>query len=93
MAGSVLYRLLNSSLPVADHGDGCYLIDSEGRRYLDACAGAGVSCLGHSEERVKAAVKAGVRSTPTFFINGRRIEGNMPFENWLMAFAVELDRS
>ena len=40
----------------------------------------------------KAAVKAGVRSTPTFFINGRRIEGNMPFENWLMAFAVELDK-
>jgi len=43
-------------------------------------------------EDVKAAVKAGVRSTPTFFINGRRIEGNMPFESWLMAFAVELDR-
>jgi protein-disulfide isomerase len=41
---------------------------------------------------VKAAVKAGVISTPTFFINGRRIQGNMPYENWLMAFAVELDK-
>lgn len=41
---------------------------------------------------IKAADKAGVRSTPTFFINNRRIEGNMPFENWLFAFAVELDR-
>jgi protein-disulfide isomerase/uncharacterized membrane protein len=42
---------------------------------------------------VDAAKRAGVSSTPTFFINGRRIEGNMTFENWLMAFAVELDKS
>jgi protein-disulfide isomerase len=42
---------------------------------------------------VKAGIKAGVVSTPTFFINGRRIQGNMPYENWLMAFAVELDKS
>ena len=41
---------------------------------------------------VKAGDAAGVKSTPTFFINGRRIEGNMPYENWLMAFAVELDK-
>lgn len=47
-------------------------------------------------ERVKADVeagkRAGVRSTPTFFLNGRRIEGNMPFESWLLAFGVELDK-
>lgn len=41
---------------------------------------------------VQAAQKMGVRSTPTFFINDRRIEGNMTFANWLFAFAVELDR-
>jgi uncharacterized membrane protein/predicted DsbA family dithiol-disulfide isomerase len=41
---------------------------------------------------VKAAQKMGVRSTPTFFINNRKIEGNMTFANWLFAFAVELDR-
>ena len=44
-------------------------------------------------EDAKSGDKAGVRSTPTFFINGRKIEGNMPFENWLYAFAVELDKS
>jgi protein-disulfide isomerase/uncharacterized membrane protein len=41
---------------------------------------------------VKEAQKVGVRSTPTFLINNRKIEGNMTFENWLFAFAVELDK-
>jgi protein-disulfide isomerase len=41
---------------------------------------------------IKEGQKAGVRSTPTFFINNRRVEGNMTFENWLFAFAVELDK-
>jgi protein-disulfide isomerase/uncharacterized membrane protein len=41
---------------------------------------------------VEAAQKLGVRSTPTFFINNRRIEGNMTFQNWLFAFALELDK-
>jgi protein-disulfide isomerase len=42
---------------------------------------------------VAAGQRSGVVSTPTFFMNGRKIEGNMPFENWLMGLAVELDRS
>jgi len=41
---------------------------------------------------VKEGIKAGVRSTPTFFINNRKIEGNIPFEQWLFAFAIELDK-
>jgi protein-disulfide isomerase/uncharacterized membrane protein len=43
-------------------------------------------------EDVKEAQKVGVRSTPTFLINNRKIEGNLTFENWLFAFAVELDK-
>ncbi len=39
-------------------GDGAYLIDSSGRRYLDASGGAAVSCLGHSDHDVTAAIKA-----------------------------------
>ncbi|MEO1141112.1 MAG: aminotransferase class III-fold pyridoxal phosphate-dependent enzyme, partial [Pseudomonadota bacterium] len=38
-------------------GDGCYLIDQSGKRYLDACGGAAVSCLGHSTEAVTEAIK------------------------------------
>ncbi len=41
---------------------------------------------------VKLAERLGVRSTPTFFLNNRRIEGNLTYQNWLFAFAVELDK-
>jgi len=43
-------------LPEVVSGEGCYLIDSTGKRYLDACGGAAVSCLGHSHPRVVAAI-------------------------------------
>ena len=49
---SVFGRTPRASLPTAVAGDGIYLIDSEGNRYLDACGGAAVSCLGHTPKRV-----------------------------------------
>ena len=45
-------------LPTAVAGDGCFVIDDEGKRYFDGSSGAAVSSLGHSNERVKAAVAA-----------------------------------
>ncbi|MCB1382394.1 MAG: aspartate aminotransferase family protein, partial [Notoacmeibacter sp.] len=39
-------------------GDGCYIIDSAGRRYFDGSGGAAVSCLGHSDETVADAIRA-----------------------------------
>jgi len=42
---------------MAVDGDGVYLIDSDGKRYLDASGGAAVSCLGHGEEEVIAAIQ------------------------------------
>jgi hypothetical protein len=39
-------------------GDGVYLIDADGKRYLDGCGGAAVSCLGHSDADVAAAIRA-----------------------------------
>lgn len=44
------------ALPTAVRGDGCYIIDDTGRRYLDGSGGAAVSCLGHSDEGVRAAM-------------------------------------
>ena len=38
-------------------GDGVYVIDGDGKRYLDACGGAAVSCLGHSNRAVIDATK------------------------------------
>ena len=37
--------------------DGCYIIDESGKRYLDASGGAAVSCLGHGDLEVIAAIK------------------------------------
>lgn len=46
--------------PTAVSGDGCYLIDATGKRYFDGSGGAAVSCLGHSDPGVRAAIKAQV---------------------------------
>jgi acetylornithine/N-succinyldiaminopimelate aminotransferase len=45
--------------PIAfTRGEGCYLWDSDGKRYLDLIAGLGVDGLGHCAPRVVAAIKA-----------------------------------
>ncbi|MGZ5155032.1 MAG: acetylornithine/succinylornithine family transaminase [Caldimonas sp.] len=44
-------------LPIAlSHGRGCWLWDSEGRKYLDALAGIAVNTLGHAHPRLVAAL-------------------------------------
>ncbi|MFN8058410.1 MAG: aspartate aminotransferase family protein [Vicinamibacterales bacterium] len=53
----ILHRELTRTLPVAVAGDGCYIVDSDGRRYFDGSGGAAVSCLGHSHPRVKDAIR------------------------------------
>ncbi|MEP4037049.1 aspartate aminotransferase family protein [Pseudophaeobacter sp.] len=53
----VFPRHTKANLPTAVAGDGCYLIDSEGKRYFDGSGGAAVSCLGHSNAAVIAAVQ------------------------------------
>ena len=45
--------------PVAfDHGDGVYLYDTDGRRYLDFAAGIAVNAFGYNVEEYKDALKA-----------------------------------
>jgi hypothetical protein len=51
-------RHTKSAPPVAVGGEGCYLIDSTGKRYLDGSGGAAVSCLGHGDTAVTEAIKA-----------------------------------
>ncbi|MCR9138936.1 MAG: aspartate aminotransferase family protein [Alphaproteobacteria bacterium] len=52
----ILQRILDRELPTVVGGEGNILIDSDGRHYLDACGGAAVSCLGHDNARVRAAI-------------------------------------
>ena len=56
MTNHIFGRSTKGSLPVATAGDGCYLIDATGKRYLDGSGGAAVSCLGHSNAAVRAAL-------------------------------------
>ena len=45
-------------LPVTfSHGEGVYLWDTEGRRYLDGISGIGVNGLGHAHPAVTAAIR------------------------------------
>ena len=55
---SILHRNLDLTPPTAVGGEGNYLIDRAGKRYLDACGGAAVSCLGHDNVKVREAIKA-----------------------------------
>lgn len=52
----VFHRSAHSTPPMAVRAEGAYLFDAQGRRYLDAAGGAAVSCIGHGDPRVVAAV-------------------------------------
>lgn len=60
----VFHRDTRTMLPTAVRGEGVYLIDDTGRRYLDASGGAAVSCLGHSHARVVEAIQRQVATLP-----------------------------
>ena len=52
----MFHRSLSGTMLTVSHGEGVYVYDTEGREYLDGCGGAAVSCLGHSDGRVKQAI-------------------------------------
>ena len=54
--GNVLYRKLRYAFPRMVRGEGVYLFDEDGKRYLDASGGAMVSNLGHGNPAVAAAL-------------------------------------
>jgi protein-disulfide isomerase len=59
------------------------------RRAFDACmAAAGRADVDHANEM---AWVAGVRATPTFFINGRRLEGALPLDQWRSILRAEVE--
>ena len=60
----VFQRQIGARLPLAVRGEGVYVIDSNGKRYLDASGGAAVSCLGHSDIDVIKATQNQLNSLP-----------------------------
>ena len=69
----VFHRDPRLKYPVALRGEGAYLYDRDGKRYLDASGGAAVSCLGHSDAAVIAAIQRQLETLPfahtSFFSN------------------------
>jgi acetylornithine/LysW-gamma-L-lysine aminotransferase len=58
-------------------GEGCYLFDSDDRRYLDLSSAQGVAMLGHCHPSISGAVAqqaATLISCPAFLYNDRRAE-------------------
>lgn len=54
---NIFHRAPLQTLPMVVQGKGIELIDSSGKRYLDASGGAAVSCLGHSHPQVVRAIQ------------------------------------
>lgn len=53
-------------------GEGCYVVDQDGRRYLDMVAGIAVSVLGHGHPRIVEALKSQAEAllhTSNLFLN------------------------
>ncbi|MDX6770857.1 MAG: aminotransferase class III-fold pyridoxal phosphate-dependent enzyme [Elusimicrobiota bacterium] len=73
----VFYRALDREFPLAVSGEGCWLVDDKGRRYLDACGGAYVANLGHGVSAVADAVAEQIRKVA--YVNGTAFT-NQPAE-------------
>ena len=63
---------LRTQAPVFVRGEGVELIDSEGRRYLDAASGVGVTCIGYSAGEVVDAMREQAGRLP--YLHAMRFE-------------------
>lgn len=59
-----IHRNLLVRPPNAVRGDGVYVVDADGNRYLDGCGGAAVSCLGHNHPNVIHAIRKQAEALP-----------------------------
>ena len=84
----VFHRKLKGELPLLSGTQGNWIVDSQGRRYLDASGGAVVVNLGHARPEIARAVEAQLRlgfyAHPTMFTNqpvedlARALAGHAP---------------
>ena len=54
--GNVFYRKMGHARPMIDHGQGIYLFDKNGKRYIDGSGGPLVVNIGHGREEVISAM-------------------------------------
>jgi len=52
----VFSRNFNRDFPIVDHGEGIYIYDNKGNRYLDGCSGAVSANIGYGNKEVASAI-------------------------------------
>lgn len=80
----IIHRSLRTAPAVAVSAQGAYITDAGGHRYLDACGGAAVSCLGHAHPDVLAAMHRQIgwpMPTPVF-------SPPIRWNNWLSSLSA-----
>ena len=75
--GHVFYRKLTAALPQIVRGEGIYLYDEAGNRYLDGSGGALVVNVGHGVEEIAEAMAAQARKVA--YVSGKHFT-NEPVE-------------
>jgi len=87
MTSQILHRQTKKEMPTVAGGEGVYLIDTTGKRYLDGSGGAAVSCLGHNHPKVIEAIREQIGKVAfahtSFFAN----EPSEELADWLVARA------
>jgi adenosylmethionine-8-amino-7-oxononanoate aminotransferase len=66
--GHVLLRKFQDPLPVVSHGQGIYLFDTAGKRYIDGSCGALVTSVGYGHEEIVDVITEQIRKVP--YVNG-----------------------
>jgi adenosylmethionine-8-amino-7-oxononanoate aminotransferase len=56
MSTTLIHNTLNAELPTVDRGEGVWVWDTAGNRYLDGSSGAVVTAIGHAHAHVLAAI-------------------------------------
>ncbi len=54
--GNVFYRQMGHARPMIDHGEGIYIFDKDGKRYLDGSGGPLVCNIGHGRKEIVEAM-------------------------------------
>jgi adenosylmethionine-8-amino-7-oxononanoate aminotransferase len=85
----VFYRDLKKSFVTAVRGEGAYLWDASGKRYLDACGGALVVNLGHGRKELSRAMAE--QAEQVAYVHGSQFTTDA-IEEWAEAVSRHLPR-
>jgi adenosylmethionine-8-amino-7-oxononanoate aminotransferase len=86
---AVFYRDLGKAFPTVVRGEGVYLFDSQGKRYLDACGGALVVSLGHGRKDLARAMAE--QAEKVAYVHGTQFTTDA-LEEWAEGLARLLPR-